>query len=85
MYRMELKPSAERDMRSLPRSVQKRVARKIDALASDPYPRGSTKLEATGDLRRVRVGDYRIIYLVRQEMLVVFVVRVKHRGDAYRP
>ena len=85
MYRIELKPSAVRDIKSLPRSVQKRVTQRIDALASDPYPRGSTKLEATGDLRRVRVGDYRIIYQVRQEILVVFVVRVKHRGDAYRP
>jgi mRNA interferase RelE/StbE len=85
VYRIELKPSAVRDMKSLPRSVQKRVTRSIDALASDPYPRGSAKLEARGDLRRVRVGDYRIIYQVRQEILVVFVVRVKHRGDAYRP
>jgi mRNA interferase RelE/StbE len=72
-------------MRSLPHAVQKRVAQKIDALASDPYPRGSKKLEAEGNLHRIRVGDYRIIYQVQQAILVVFVVRVKHRGSVYRP
>jgi len=85
MYKIELKPSAVRDIRSLPRSVQKRVARRIDALARNPFPQGSIKLEASGDLHRIRVGDYRIIYQVRREILVVFVVRVKHRGQVYRP
>lgn len=85
MYTIELKPSAVRDMRRLPRSIQKRVAQKIDALAKDPFPRGSTNLEAFDDLRRIMVGDYRVIYQVRQETLVIFVVRVKHRGDVYRP
>lgn len=85
MYTIELKPSAVRDMQRLPRSMQTRVAQKIDALAKDPFPRGSTKLEAQGDLRRIRVGDCRIIYQVRQAILVVFVIRVKQRGDVYRP
>jgi mRNA interferase RelE/StbE len=85
MYAVELKPSAVRDIKALPHSVQKRVGRKIDALARDPYPPGSVKLEAVGNFRRVRVGAYRIIYQVRQQALVVFVVRVRHRGDAYRP
>ncbi len=85
VYSIELKPSAARDIKSLPRSVQKRIGKKIDALAHDPFPHGSVKLEASSGLRRVRVGDYRIIYQVREETLAVFVVRVKHRGDAYRP
>jgi mRNA interferase RelE/StbE len=85
VFKIEIKPSAWRDMQRLPRSMQKRVAEKIDALANDPFPRGSTKLEALENLWRVRVGDYRIIYQVRKEVLVVFVVRVKHRGDVYRP
>ena len=72
-------------MERLPRSMQTRVAQKIDALANDPFPRGSAKLEAFGDLRRIRVGYYRVIYQVRQGTLVVLVVRVKHRSDVYRP
>jgi mRNA interferase RelE/StbE len=85
VYTIEVKPSAVRDMQRLPRSIQKRVAQKIDALAKDPFPRGSAKLEAPGDLRRIHVGYYRIIYQVHQEVLMVLVVRVKHRGDVYRP
>ncbi len=85
MYTIRLKPSAVRDMQRLPRSIQTRVARKIDALAKDPFPRGSAKLEALDDLRRIRVGNYRVIYQVRQKTLVVFVIRVKRRGDVYRP
>ncbi len=85
MYKIELKPSAVRDIKSLPRPVQKRVAQRINSLARNPFPPGSVKLEASGDLYRVRVGDYRIIYQVRHEMLVVYVVRVKHRGNVYRP
>ena len=65
--------------------MQTRVAQKIDALAKDPFPSGSVKLEAQGDLRRIRVGDYRVIYQVRQKTLVVFVIRIKKRGDVYRP
>jgi mRNA interferase RelE/StbE len=72
-------------MQRLPRSIQMRVTQKIDALAKDPFPRGSVKLEAAGDLRRIRVGDYRVIYQVLQKALVVFVVRIKNRGDVYRP
>jgi mRNA interferase RelE/StbE len=85
VYTIELKPSAVRDMQRLPHSIRKRLAQKIDALGKDPFPRGSTKLEATDDLRRIRVGNYRVIYQVRQEVLLVLVVRVKHRGDVYRP
>jgi mRNA interferase RelE/StbE len=85
VYSIELKPSAARDIQRLPHSMRKRAAQKIDALATDPFPRGSTKLEGMEDLRRIRVGDCRIIYQVRQDVLVVFVVRVKRRGDVYRP
>lgn len=85
MYTIELKPSAVRDMLRLPHSLQTRISQKIDALAKDPFPRGSVKLEALDNLRRIRVGDYRVIYQVRRETLVVFVIRIKHRGDVYRP
>ncbi|HUT13786.1 MAG TPA: type II toxin-antitoxin system RelE/ParE family toxin [Thermoguttaceae bacterium] len=83
-YEIRLKPSAVRDLEVLPRPVQTRVARKIDGLAEDPFPRGSKKLEGKENLRRIRVGDYRIIYEVRKKVLVVLVVRIRHRADVYR-
>jgi len=83
--RIELKSSAVRDLASLPKGDQVKVARKINALADNPYPRGSKKLAGVEDLRRIRVGRYRILYQVRQQTLVVCVVRIKHRRDVYRP
>ena len=83
-YKITIKRSAARDLEALPRAMQVRIARKIDALAENPFPRGSKKLQAKQDLRRVRVGDYRIIYQVRQKILMVLVVRIRHRRDVYR-
>jgi mRNA interferase RelE/StbE len=85
VYKIELKPSAVRDLRRLPHSTQKRIAQKIDALPNNPFPHGSKKLEATGNFWRIRVGDYRVIYQVYKEKLMIYVVRIKHRGDVYRP
>ena len=60
-YKVVLKPSVERDLRSLPKSTIIRVMKQIDALASEPLPRKALKLEGGEDLYRMRVGDYRIV------------------------
>ena len=66
------------------RSLQVRLGRRIDALAENPRPQGVKKLGGEGDLYRVRVGDYRIIYQIRERSLIVLIVRVGHRADVYR-
>ncbi len=83
-YRIELKPSVERDLAALEKRDRLRVARKIDALAEDPRPAGVEKLGGEDDLWRVRAGNYRIIYAIRDDVLLVLVVRVGHRRDVYR-
>ncbi len=83
-YRVEVKPSVERDLAGLEKRDRLRVARKIDALAEDPRPAGVEKLSGEDDLWRVRAGDYRIIYAIRDDVLLVLVVRVGHRRDVYR-
>ncbi len=83
-YEVRLKPSAERELRKLPRQIQFRVARRLDGLAADPRPTGCEKLAGLADLYRIRVGDYRIVYQVSDEILMVLVVTIGHRGDVYR-
>ncbi len=83
-YRIELKPSAVRDLADLEKRDRTRVARKIDALALNPCPPGAEKLKGTEALWRIRAGDYRIIYTIRNEILLVLVVRVGHRREVYR-
>lgn len=83
-YRVELKPSAERDLAALERRDRVRVARKIDALAQSPRPPGTEKLKGEEGCWRIRAGDYRIIYTVRDDVLLVLVIRIGHRREVYR-
>jgi mRNA interferase RelE/StbE len=83
-YRIELTPAATRALRKLATEVSRRIARKIDALATQPRPADARKLEGEEGLYRVRVGDYRIIYSVHDDVLLVLVVRIGHRSDIYK-
>lgn len=83
-YAIHLKPSVAKQIRGLPRPMQRRIAGTIDALATDPRPAGCTKLTGVDSLYRVRVGDYRILYRVMDRELVVLVMSVGHRREVYR-
>ena len=74
---------AERVLRRLPGDVLVRISSAIDGLVDDPYPSGSKKLIGH-DLYRLRVGVWRIIYSVEEDELVVLVLTVAPRGEAYR-
>ena len=83
-YRIEFAPRVKRQLRDLPRAVQLRLTTRVDALAVNPRPRGVKKLVGEPDLYRLRVGYYRIIYQIRDEQLVILVVKIGHRRDVYR-
>jgi mRNA interferase RelE/StbE len=68
----------------LPADVQRRLAPKIDALAQEPRPRGIKKLADEENLYRLRVGDYRVVYEVRDRELLILIVGVAHRREVYR-
>ncbi len=83
-YEILIAPTAARALRRLDRPVRRRIAAAIDRLATDPRPSGVRKLVGSDNLWRTRVGDYRIVYEIRDDKLVVTVVRVGHRRDIYR-
>ena len=83
-YRTEWKPSAVRELRRLDRQVVPRIIAAVEDLATTPYPYGVRKLHGGEHTYRIRVGDYRVIYEVFEDRLVVQIVRVRHRKDAYR-
>lgn len=83
-YPVTILPSALRQLGQLPRPDQKRIKKRIDHLATDPRPPGAKKLKGTEDLVRLRSGNYRIIYSVEDDRLVVLVIRLGHRRDVYR-
>ena len=63
--------------------MQIRLGRRIDSLAENPRPQGIKKLSSEEDMYRLRVGDYRIIYQIREKSLLVLIVRIGHRSDIY--
>lgn len=83
-YRVELKPSAASQVRKLERGVQKRILAKLDQLRDNPKPSGVQKMVGAADLYRVRVGDYRIVYTIVDDQLLVLVLAVGDRKDVYR-
>lgn len=83
-YRIEIEAAAARQLARLPKVAQARIKAKVAALADDPRPRGATKLVGTADSWRIRVGDYRVVYVIRDDVLVVIVVKIGHRKDVYR-
>jgi mRNA interferase RelE/StbE len=84
-YAVIYKPSADKALRRLPEKVQRRIVAATAALADDPRPPGSVKLHDADDLWRIRVGQYRVVYTIQDEALIVLVLRVAHRKDVYRP
>ncbi len=83
-YRLFIKPSAVKEIEAIPnRRDRRRVVERIASPADDPRPPGCQKLSGA-DKYRVRQGRYRILYAIRDERLIVTVVRVAHRKDAYR-
>jgi len=82
-YSIDFAPSAAKELAKLPKTEQRRLAKKIDALAKDPRPQGVEKL-AGGPSLRVRVGDYRIVYEVKDRVLVILVLAIGHRREIYK-
>ncbi len=83
MYRLKLKPSAEKDLDRLRGETWQRVKNALVALRNEPRPAGCIKL-AGDEGWRIRVGDWRAIYDIDDAAQVVTVLRVKHRKDVYR-
>ncbi len=83
-YEVEIAPAAKRQIKKLPPDVQQNVVTKLEELAFEPRPDGVKKLEGSDNLYRVRAGKYRIIYEIQDSLLLVTVVKVKHRKDVYR-
>ena len=84
-YRIEILPSAIKELGQLPIKERKRIDKRIQSLAVDPRPSGVIAMQGSHKgLLRLRVGNYRIIYSIEEQRLVVIVVKVGHRQDVYR-
>jgi len=83
-YRVEISKSAAKDLRGLDRKWIPRIVASIESLESDARPSGCKKLVGSDHTYRIRIGDYRVVYDIHDDKLIVLVVRVRHRRDVYR-
>ncbi len=83
-YHVEVKRSAAKALKKIPKADQKRIADKIDSLADDLPNPDTTKMQGNNPFHRIRVGEYRIIYEIQEDALLILVVKIGHRKDIYR-
>ncbi len=83
-YRVEISKSAAKDLREIDRKWIPRIVTTIEALGSDPRPSACKKLVGSAHTYRLRIGDYRVVYDLHDDTLMVLVVRIRHRRDVYR-
>lgn len=83
-WRVEFRPAARAELLKLDRPVQARVLRSLHRLAADPRSASNVKALTGGDEYRLRVGDWRVVFTLHDDVLTVLVVRIAHRGDVYR-
>ena len=82
-YELVFKESVAKDLRSIPKKEVARILQRIEALRDDPRGEGCVKLSAQ-ERYRVRQGVYRIVYEIRENELVVMVVKIGHRSAIYK-
>ena len=82
-YKIEIKESAVKELDSIPRKDLKKIVQKIRFLSDNPRPNGCVKLSGR-ERYRIRQGDYRILYSIENEILVVYVIKIGHRKEVYR-
>jgi mRNA interferase RelE/StbE len=83
-WRVEFRPSARAELLALDRPIQTRVLRSLARLADDPRNAANVKAMKGSYQYRLRVGDWRVVYTLDDDVLLVMVVRVAHRREAYR-
>jgi mRNA interferase RelE/StbE len=84
VYELLLSRQAEKDLKRLPAEVFRRIIQEIRALAEVPRPPGCRKLSGSERDYRIRVGEYRILFEIADDVRQVRIFRVGHRRDVYR-
>lgn len=82
-YKVVVSKSAAKELSKLPLTVNNRIIKAVIKLSVDPRPQGSKKLKGGSENWRIRIGDYRIVYAIDDELFIVDVRKVGHRKDIY--
>ena len=83
-YRIKVQRSAAKALKKIPKPDRKRISKKIDSLAEKLPSTDTTKMKGNNPFHKIRVGDYRIVYEIQDDLLLILIVKVGHRKDIYR-
>jgi mRNA interferase RelE/StbE len=83
LYAVVFRSSAAKELRKLPAPARKQVSEAIDSLAADSRPQGVRKM-AGADAWRIRIGDYRVVYSIADQQLMIEIIKIGNRRDVYR-
>lgn len=83
-YEITFKKSVSKDVRRIPQVVLKRIKETIKGLEIEPHPGQAVKIQGYDNYFRVRIGDYRIVYVVDAKRRLVVIITIRHRKDVYK-
>ena len=83
-YKIEWKHSAKKEIKRLPKQVIGKILSAVEQLPNNLHPVGSKKIIGTEHTYRLRIADYRVVYSIENEYLIIEIIRVGHRKDVYR-
>ena len=83
-YRIDFKRSAAKALKNIPKRDRERIRDKIDSLSESLPDPNITKMKGDNPFHRIRVGDYRIIYEIRDDILLILILKIGHRKGIYR-
>ena len=83
LYKIEWKASAKKELRKIDKQEISKILEEVEKLAFNPFPPNYKKLIGTEHTFRIRIGNYRVVYLLENEKLIIEITRVRHRKDVY--
>lgn len=83
-YKIEWKLSAVKELKKLDKPIISRIVKTVESLSINPHPAGSRKLRAAEYTYRIRIGQYRVIYSIHIDILIIEIIRVGHRKNVYK-
>ncbi|WP_017294906.1 type II toxin-antitoxin system RelE family toxin [Geminocystis herdmanii] len=83
-YKIEFLKKAEKELSKLPFNIQKQIANRLESLKSNPFPSDVKQLKNSNGILRIRINDYRILYRLENDVLVILIIKIAHRSKVYR-
>ncbi len=83
-YQIKWKNSAKKELKSLAKEIIPKIIKTVESLAENPYPNGIKKMVGSNNTYRIRVGEYRIIYNIESNLLIIEIIKIGHRQGVYK-